>query len=287
VAEICEVVVELTGLVATAKFADVAPAATVTEAGTWTAAVLVEARFTTAPPGGAAPLRVTVPVEGLPPTTEAESKVKEVRSTGGAGWTVRVAVRLTLLKRAVIVTGVFASTGTVVAANVAVVAPATTVTEAGTWATAVLLEVRVTTAPPVGAGLSSVTVPVEDSPPMTAAGARPTEVRTGACTVRVAVRLTLAKEAVIVTDAFESTATVVAVKVAVVAPAATVTDAGTWAAAVLLEVSVTTAPPAGAGPLSVAVPVEGLPPMTEVGTRPTEVRTGAVTVRVAVRLTPL
>jgi hypothetical protein len=287
VAEIWDVVVELTGLVATAKFADVAPAATVTDAGTWTAAVLPEARLTTAPPGGAGPLRVTVPVDGLPPTTEAESKVKEVRSTGGAGWTVRVAVRLTLLKRAVIVTGVFASTGTVVAANVAVVAPAATVTEAGTWATAVLLEVRVTTAPPVGAGLSSVTVPVEDSPPSIAAGARPTEVRTGACTVRVAVRLTLLKRAVIVTDAFESTATDVAVKVAVVAPAATVTDAGTWAAAVLLELRETTAPPVGAGPLRVTVPVEGLPPTTEVGARPRELSPAAVTARFAVRVTPL
>ena len=68
--------------------------------------------------------------------------------------------------------------------------------------------------------------------------------------------------------------------VAVVEPVATVTLAGTWAAGLLLE-SVTTAPPAGAGPLSVTVPVEAFPPSTEAGFRLTVLRTatGAVTVR--------
>ena len=70
--------------------------------------------------------------------------------------------------------------------------------------------------------------------------------------------------------------------VAVVAPAATVILAGTWAAALLLEI-VTTAPPAGAGPLSVTVPVEAFPPNTEVGFKLTVLRTAAgdVTVRLA------
>jgi hypothetical protein len=77
------------------------------------------------------------------------------------------------------------------------------------------------------------------------------------------------------------------VKVAVVAPAATVTLAGTWAAAVLLLVRLTTAPPAGACPLKVTVPVEGFPPTTDVGLRVRDVRVAAVTVRVAVRLTLL
>jgi hypothetical protein len=95
---------------------------------------------------------------------------------------------------------------------------------------------------------------------------------------------------VIVTVVLEATGLVVAVNVAIVAPARTVTLAGTWAAAGLFEVRLTTAPPVGAGPLSVTVPVEGLPPTTEVGVRLMELRTGAeavmVTARVAVRVTP-
>ena len=77
-----------------------------------------------------------------------------------------------------------------------------------------------------------------------------------------------------VSDVFVATGLVVTLKVAVVAFAATVTLAGTWAAAVLLLDRVTTAPPAGAGPLNVIVPVEALPPMTDTGLRLTEVTVG-------------
>jgi hypothetical protein len=59
-----------------------------------------------------------------------------------------------------------------------------------------------------------------------------------------------------------ATALVLTVNVALVAPAATVTLEGTLAAAVLLLESVTCAPPAGADPLSVTVPVEEFPPVT-------------------------
>ena len=80
-------------------------------------------------------------------------------------------------------------TALVVMANVAVVAPAATVTLAGAWAAAVLLLESATAAPPAGAGLSSVTVPVEDTPPRTDVGLTLTELNaaTGAVTVRVAV----------------------------------------------------------------------------------------------------
>ena len=69
----------------------------------------------------------------------------------------------------------------------------------------------------------------------------------------------------IVTLVAVDTAVVVAVKEAVVCPALTVTVAGTRATEGLSLVSETTAPPLGAGPLRVTVPVDVLPPTTVVG----------------------
>jgi len=66
---IVAVVVAYTVEVETAKVADVAPAATVTEPGT-VAARMLDDRLTNAPPSGAALLRMTVPVEEIPPTTD-------------------------------------------------------------------------------------------------------------------------------------------------------------------------------------------------------------------------
>lgn len=50
-----------------------APAATVTEAGTVAAAVLLLARVTVLPPAGAVPERVTVAVVVVPPTSVLEA----------------------------------------------------------------------------------------------------------------------------------------------------------------------------------------------------------------------
>ena len=58
---------------------------------------------------------------------------------------------------------------------------------------------------------------------------------------------------------------VLTVNEALVAPAATVTVAGMLATLALLLESETAAPPAGAAPLSVTVPVDELPPRTLVG----------------------
>ena len=91
-------------------------------------------------------------------------------------------------------------------------------------------------------------------------------------------------------DAFEATGLVVIVNVAVVAPAGTVTLAGTWAAEMLLLERVTTAPPVGAARVNVTVPVEEVPPITELGLTvtplPLPVSVGAFTVKLAVLLTP-
>ncbi|SRR5260370_16807027 len=75
-----------------------------------------------------------------------------------------------------------------------------------------------------------------------------------------------------VTVVDEATALVLTVNDALVAPAATVTLDGVPAAVVLLLESVTTAPPDGAAPVSVTVPVEGIPPVTLVGLSETEER---------------
>ena len=83
-----------------------------------------------------------------------------------------------------------------------------------------------------------------------------------------------------------ATGLVVTVKVAVVAFAGTVTLAGTCAAAVLLLDRVTTAPPEGAGPFNVTVPVEDVPPITEEGLLVMDPSVAAVTVNVVVLVTP-
>ena len=89
-----------------------------------------------------------------------------------------------------------------------------------------------------------------------------------------------------VSEVLLATRLVVTVNVAVVAFAGTVTLAGTWAAAVLPLDSATTAPPAGAGPFRVTVPADEFPPGTDVGFRVTELRSAAVTVKLAFWVLP-
>src|SRR3979490_2759188 len=69
----------------------------------------------------------------------------------------------------------------------------------------------------------------------------------------------------------EATALLLTTNIALLAPAGTVTLEGTLAAPLLLA-SATCAPPAGAGPLNVTVPVEEFPPVTLVGFRESEER---------------
>lgn len=194
--------------------------------------------------------------------------------------TVRVAVCVVPFVPEIVTFVVFV-TGWVVTVNVAVVVPAGTVTLAGTVATEVKLLDKVTTVPPLGAGPDIATVPVDGVFPLTVVGLRASELNVGVVTVSVAVRAT-PSVAVIVTEALEATGLVVMVKEAVVAFAGTVTLVGTRAAAVLLLERVTTAPPDGAGPLRVTVPVEEVPPITEVGLTVTALAVAAVTVSVAV-----
>ena len=145
--------------VVTVKVAVVDPAATVTLAGTVPMVVDEDARVTTAPPVGAGDVNTTVPVTGTPPVT-AVTMVVRVDKTAAGGVTVTVAVPVEPLVEAVMVAFVLASTEPAVTVKVAVRAPAATVTETGTLATAVVLDERLTTLPPTGALVESVTVPV-------------------------------------------------------------------------------------------------------------------------------
>jgi hypothetical protein len=77
------------------------------------------------------------------------------------------------------------------------------------------------------------------------------------------------------------TATVLTVKLAVVAPSAIVTLGATVAAALSLD-SATAAPPAGAGPFRITVPAEEEPPVTLAGLTDTLDSTGGLIVRSAV-----
>src|SRR5260370_726805 len=73
-------------LVLTVNVALVAPAATVTLEGTLATAVLLLEGVTTAPPDGAAPLKVTVPVDACtPPTTLVGFSGSDERGGGGGG----------------------------------------------------------------------------------------------------------------------------------------------------------------------------------------------------------
>src|SRR3954470_14742231 len=99
-----------TGVVVMAKFAVVAPAATVTDAGTAPAALLL-ARVSTAPPAGAAEMSVTVPVLPAPPRTAVGFSVKAFSPAGG--FTTSVDVLVAPLNVAEIVTAVCAVTGCV------------------------------------------------------------------------------------------------------------------------------------------------------------------------------
>ena len=164
-------VAAVTPVVATPKFALVAPAATVTLAGTPATVVLLLDSVTTAPPAGAAAVKVTVPVLEAPPTTLVGLTVTADKvGDAGTGLTVKVAARVRPPKVAEIAGAVEAVTAFVVIGKVAVVAPAATVTLAGTVAAAVLELLRLTTAPPAGAPAVRVTVPCDEFPPTTEVG---------------------------------------------------------------------------------------------------------------------
>lgn len=270
-----------TGRDVSSKVAVVAPAGTVTVAGTVPRLALLEVRFTTKPPVGATLLSVTVPVALLPPTTEAGANV---RSVNAGALIARFAVPDLPLAVAVIVAVTGAATPVVVTVKVPVVAPAATVTVAGTVAAA-LFDARLTVKPPVGAAPVRVTVPVDVAPPRTDVGLSETAETPAGVTVRFALAVPPLAAAEIEAVVLAPTAVVETVNVAVVAPAATVTVAGTVAAP-LPEVRLTVRPPVGALPVIVTVPVDVAPPCKVVGLSETAETAATLTVSVAVTVEP-
>lgn len=169
VAVIVTEVDEVTERDVTVNVVEVALAGTVTLSCTVAEGSLLDS-VTTTPPGGANPLRATVPIElAAPPATVVGFNVKDDRPVA-ARFTVRVAVT-ERLSVAVMTEVAEEVTVTEVTGNVADVALGLTVTEVGTVAADPLLLESVTNTPSEGAGLFSVTVPVEFvMPPITVVG---------------------------------------------------------------------------------------------------------------------
>ena len=128
--------------------ADVAPGGTLTEAGTGSAAGMLDASVTALPPVGAAWFKVAVQVVEAPDVTLVGLQTSE--DTPRAGVMVTVAMVLPP-SGAVTVTVSEAATEPAVAVKVAVVVVAGTVSEAGTGNAVVLFDASVTVLPPAGA----------------------------------------------------------------------------------------------------------------------------------------
>lgn len=157
--------------VLTGNVALVNPAATVTLDGTVATEVLLLESAITAPPAGAGPLSVTVPVEELPPARLDALNVADART---GGMTVIELVCVAPLRTAEITVVVAVATGLVLIVNVVLVAPSGIVTVAGTLTAGLLLD-KDTTAPPVGAAAFIATVPVGEFPPVTLVALMPNE----------------------------------------------------------------------------------------------------------------
>lgn len=178
-------------------------------------------------------------------------------------------------------------TAEVLTLKVWLVCPAGTSKVAGTVAAPLSL-VRLTVTPEGPAACCSVTVPVEELPPVTLFGLRLTLRTPAAVMVSGALWLELPRVAVMFAVAVLSTGLVDTPNVWLVWPAGTVTVDGVVAAPLSLP-SDTTVPPAGAAALMVTVPVLDWPPITEVGfsEMPVTVGAAAVIVRGALALWPL
>jgi hypothetical protein len=177
-------------------------------------------------------------------------------------------------------------TGYVVTGKVALAAPAGMVMLEGTVAAGVFPLERVTSAPPAGARALRATVPVDGVPPRTELGLNVTDAIVVGETVRFADADVTPSEAVTLTVAPLAVLAVAIGKLTEFAPPGTVTVAGGMTSAGLEEVRESGYPAVGAGPLSVTVPMDVLPPSTFVGDRERLETLGGETVSDCAAVTP-
>ena len=169
---------------------------------------------------------------------------------------------------AVMLTDAFAATGYEATEKVPEVAPPAIVIDAGTDAAALLLLFSATLRPPGGAGPVSTRVAEERAPPVSVPGLKVKELIAAGLTDRVAWALVEPSVAVTRTLFAVATAAVAAVNVCEDLPPGIMTPAGTpTEASELLRLTVI--PPAGAARLSLTVPVELAPPVTDEGLKDT------------------
>src|SRR5215211_5007976 len=245
------------------KEALVAPAGTVTDAGTFAIALELESD-TASPPVGAAPESVTVPIELVPDVTVDGLRVSAVAvGPTATGSRVSVADNVTPPPDTEIVTTVLVVTGEVPMLNPPAAANWGTVTELG-MVTRSGREVESEKVTSASLGSAAVTRPNEPAEPEVVAGSSVIEVGAG-WGVSVVVACTLAPRqlAVIVTGVSAETRLVGTVNETDSTPAGTVTRGG-WAAGLELE-RLTTAPPAGACPLRITIAPSATPPFWRKG----------------------
>jgi hypothetical protein len=173
----------LTALVLMVKVVLVEPAGTLTDAGT-VAAALELVRVTLMPPEGAWLLSVTVPVTAVPPVTALVETVTLVRD---GGMIVTCALTVVPPKDAEMVALAVLDTALAMTEKVTLLAPAGTVTLAGTVALLLELEI-VTAAPPVPLGTvaDNVSVAVASPPPSSVEGEITSDDGVSGMSVRVA-----------------------------------------------------------------------------------------------------